>query len=148
MKARDASRQLQVGRRSAGVLATRHTGLEEKRAVGPYAFYFWTMVFCNCIFPLMWWSRKIRRNVAVSMVIAVLVNVGMWFERYNIIVSSLVEDFVPGSWGHYEPSLTEIGITIGLNNVRPRMAGWRLTWSRVVGLVSNMESRSTNRKMW
>ena len=42
-----------------------------------------------------------------------LVNVGMWFERYNIILSSLVEDFLPGSWGHYEPSLIEILITIG-----------------------------------
>jgi Ni/Fe-hydrogenase subunit HybB-like protein len=93
----------------------------QKRAVGNYAFYFWTMVFCNCVFPLAWWSKRIRRNVAVSMVIAVLVNVGMWFERYNIILSSLVEDFLPGSWGHYQPSLVEIGITIG-------SFGWFFFW--------------------
>jgi molybdopterin-containing oxidoreductase family membrane subunit len=93
----------------------------EKRAIGPYAFYFWVMVFCNCIFPMLWWSKRIRQNIAVSMVISILVNVGMWFERYNIIVSSLVEDFIPGSWGHYEPSLIEIGITFG-------SFGWFFFW--------------------
>lgn len=93
----------------------------EKRAVGPYAFYFWTMVFCNCIFPLLFWSKKIRRNGLACMIICVLINVGMWFERYNIIVSSLVEDFVPGSWGHYEPSLTEMAITVG-------SFGWFFFW--------------------
>src|SRR5262249_35139188 len=63
-----------------------------KRATGPYSFYFWTMVSCNCFFPLIWWSKRMRQNIAVSFVICVLINVGMWFERYNIIVSSLVED--------------------------------------------------------
>jgi len=85
----------------------------EKRATGPYSFYFWTMVFCNCIFPLAFWSKRVRTSIPICMVICVLVNVGMWFERYNIIVSSLAEDFLPGSWGHYEPGLWEIMITIG-----------------------------------
>ena len=84
-----------------------------KRATGPYSFYFWTMVFCNCIFPLAFWSRRIRNHIPTCMVICVLVNVGMWFERYNIIVSGLAEDFLPGSWGHYEPGLWEIVITLG-----------------------------------
>ena len=93
----------------------------ERRAVGPYAFYFWVMTACNCFFPLLWWSKRMRNNVGVSMVIAVLINVGMWFERYNIIVSSLVEDFLPGSWGHYEPSWIEIGMTVG-------SFGWFTFW--------------------
>ncbi|MDA9951738.1 polysulfide reductase NrfD [Oligoflexaceae bacterium] len=93
----------------------------EKRAVGPYAFYFWTMVFCNCIFPLLFWSKKVRRSLTTCMVICVLINIGMWFERYNIIVSSLVEDFVPGSWGHYEPSVVEMAITVG-------SFGWFFFW--------------------
>lgn len=83
----------------------------EKRAVGPYAFYFWTMVFCNCIFPLAFWSKKARNSIPLAWVICVLINVGMWFERYNIIMSSLVEDFLPSSWGHFEPGLWEIVIT-------------------------------------
>ena len=91
------------------------------RAYGNYSFYFWVMVFCNCIFPLLLWSKKIRYNIKISMIICVLINVGMWFERYNIIISSLVEDFVPGSWGHYQPSLTEFAITIG-------SFGWFFMW--------------------
>jgi molybdopterin-containing oxidoreductase family membrane subunit len=54
-----------------------------------------------------------RNNKIVSLIVCILVNVGMWFERYNIILSSLVEDFLPGSWGHAEPGLWEIGLTIG-----------------------------------
>ena len=91
------------------------------RAYGPYSFYFWVMVFCNCVFPLLFWSKRVRNCIPVSMVICVLINVGMWFERYNIIISSLVEDFVPGSWGHYQPSLTEIAITVG-------SFGWFFMW--------------------
>ena len=91
------------------------------RATGPYAFYFWVMVFCNCIFPLAFWSKRIRTNENICFVICTLVNVGMWFERYNIIVSSLAEDFLPGSWGHYEPSWTEMAITLG-------SFGWFFTW--------------------
>lgn len=85
----------------------------EKRAFGPYSFYFWTMVFCNCVFPLAFWSKAVRQSIPVAFVICVLINVGMWFERYNIIVSSLVEDFIPGSWGHYQPSWYELGLTVG-----------------------------------
>jgi len=91
------------------------------RAAGPYSFYFWVMTFCNCIFPLLFWSRKIRRHIPTAMVICVLINVGMWFERYNIIVTTLVEDFIPGSHGHYEPSLTEMAFTIA-------SFGWFFFW--------------------
>jgi len=87
--------------------------LFEKRAIGPYAFYFWTMVFCNCIFPLVFWSRRARRNVWICMIVSILINVGMWFERYNIIISSLIEDFLPSSWGHYEPNIWDFGYTLG-----------------------------------
>lgn len=96
-------------------------GLFVKRATGPYAFYFWTMVFCNCVFPMAFWSKKIRLHIPTTFVICVLINVGMWFERYNIIISSLVEDFLPGSWGHYQPSVTEMVITFG-------SFGWFFFW--------------------
>jgi Ni/Fe-hydrogenase subunit HybB-like protein len=92
-----------------------------KRAVGPYAFYFWVMVFCNCVFPLAFWAKRMRRHIPTALVICVLINVGMWFERYNIIVTTLVEDFLPSSWGHYEPSLVEMIITVG-------SFGWFFFW--------------------
>jgi molybdopterin-containing oxidoreductase family membrane subunit len=93
----------------------------EKRAIGPYAFYFWVMTSCNCFFPLIWWSQKARRNITLSFLVCVLINVGMWFERYNIVVSSLVEDFIPGSWGHYQPTWVEIALTAG-------SFGWFFFW--------------------
>jgi molybdopterin-containing oxidoreductase family membrane subunit len=93
----------------------------QKRAAGPYAFYFWVMTFCNCIFPLVFWAKRFRRHIPTAFVVCVLINVGMWFERYNIIVSSLVEDFLPGSWGHYEPGIGEILMTFG-------SFGWFFFW--------------------
>ena len=92
-----------------------------KRLHGEYAFYFWVMFFCNCIFPLLFWFKRFRKHVPISYIVCVFVNVGMWFERYNIIVSSLVEDFIPGSWGHYQPSWTEMIITLG-------SFGWFFFW--------------------
>jgi molybdopterin-containing oxidoreductase family membrane subunit len=119
--------------------------LFEKRATGPYSFYFWTMVFCNCIFPLFWWSKRLRNNVTVSFIIAVLVNVGMWFERYNIIVSSIIEDFLPGSWGHYQPAWIEIGITVG-------SFGWFFFWffifCKYFPIVSMSELKLIMPKPW
>ncbi|MBK7256690.1 MAG: polysulfide reductase NrfD [Ignavibacteriae bacterium] len=83
------------------------------RALGPYAWAYWTMISCNVIFPQLFWSKRIRRSIPAMFVIAVFVNVGMWFERFVIIVTSLSRDYLPSSWGHYTPSLVDIGIFIG-----------------------------------
>ena len=83
------------------------------RALGPYAWAYWTMISCNVIFPQLFWSKRIRRSIPAMFVIAVFVNVGMWFERFVIIVTSLSRDYLPSSWGHYTPSLVDLGISIG-----------------------------------
>jgi Ni/Fe-hydrogenase subunit HybB-like protein len=83
------------------------------RALGPYAWAYWTMISCNVIFPQLFWFKKLRRSVPVMFVIGVLVNVGMWFERFVIIVTSLHRDFLPSSWGMYTPTLYDVGILIG-----------------------------------
>ena len=74
------------------------------RAFGPYAWAYWTMVSCNVIFPQLFWFRKVRTNIGAMMVICVLVNVGMWFERFVIIATSLARDFLPSAWGYYVPT--------------------------------------------
>jgi len=74
------------------------------RAFGPYAWAYWTMVSCNVIFPQLYWFKGIRTSLWGMMIINVLVNVGMWFERFVIIVTSLHRDFVPSSWGYYIPT--------------------------------------------
>lgn len=83
------------------------------RAFGPYAWAYWIMVTCNVVFPQLFWIKKIRRTIPVMFVIAVLVNVGMWFERFVITVTSLSRDFLPSSWAYYTPTLTDFAILIG-----------------------------------
>lgn len=83
------------------------------RAFGPYAWAYWIMVSCNVIFPQFFWIKKFRRSIPVMMVIVILVNVGMWFERFVITVTSLHRDFLPSSWAYYTPTLYDFGILIG-----------------------------------
>jgi Ni/Fe-hydrogenase subunit HybB-like protein len=83
------------------------------RAFGPYAWAYWIMVSCNVLIPQLFWIRKIRRSVPVMFIIVILVNVGMWFERFVIIASSLHRDFLPSSWGYFKPTLVDLGILLG-----------------------------------
>lgn len=83
------------------------------RAFGPYAWAYWIMVSCNVIFPQLFWFRKIRRSIPLMMVIVILVNVGMWFERFVITVTSLSRDFLPSSWAYYKPTIFDLGILLG-----------------------------------
>ncbi len=87
------------------------------RMTGPYAFFYWLLIACNIVIPQCLWSRKVRNNVAILFVISLVVNVGMWLERFVIVVISLHRDFLPSSWGMYYPTrwdwATFVG-TIGL----------------------------------
>lgn len=83
------------------------------RAFGPYAWAYWIMVSCNVIFPQLFWVKKFRRSIPVMMVVVILVNVGMWFERFVITVTSLHRDYLPSSWAYYTPTLYDFGILIG-----------------------------------
>lgn len=83
------------------------------RAFGPYAWAYWIMVSCNVIFPQFFWVKKLRRSVPFMLIVAIFVNVGMWFERFVITVTSLHRDFLPSSWAYYVPTIFDIGILIG-----------------------------------
>ncbi|MFT4709662.1 MAG: Ni/Fe-hydrogenase subunit HybB-like protein [Bacteroidia bacterium] len=76
----------------------------ENRAFGNYWWAYWTMVSCNVIFPQLFWIKKIRRSVPAMLAVCILVNVGMWFERFVITVTSLSRDFLPGSWNYFKPT--------------------------------------------
>ncbi len=78
------------------------------RAFGQYAWAYWIMVSCNVISPQLFWFKKIRSNPALVWIICMFVNVGMWFERFVITVTSLANDFLPSSWGYYSPTTTDI----------------------------------------
>jgi len=82
------------------------------RAAGHYAPFFWLMVFCNCVVTLPLFAKRFRTNLVFLFIISIFINIGMWLERFIIIVTSLAKDFDPYSWGTYVPSFVEIGITI------------------------------------
>ncbi len=83
------------------------------RALGPMFWAYWTMVSCNVLIPQLLWFRKIRTSVAAVFVISILINVGMWFERFVIIVTSLSRDFLPSNWFHYAPTRIEVATLMG-----------------------------------
>ena len=84
-----------------------------KRAFGPYWISTWTMILCNGVFPQLLWFKRLRVNVPFLFVLSVLINIGMWFERYVIIVSSLSNDYEPWAWGQMNPTWADWGILAG-----------------------------------
>jgi len=78
------------------------------RALGPYAWAYWIMVSCNVLAPQLFWFKAFRRRVYLMLAVCVLVNVGMWFERFVITVTSLSADFLPSSWGYYKPTIVDV----------------------------------------
>jgi molybdopterin-containing oxidoreductase family membrane subunit len=83
------------------------------RATGPYWWAYWTMISCNVLSPQVFWFKKLRTSIPVMFVVSILINIGMWFERFVIIVTSLHRDFIPGSWGMYRPTLVDIFTYLG-----------------------------------
>jgi molybdopterin-containing oxidoreductase family membrane subunit len=83
------------------------------RATGPYWWAWVCMTTCNCVVPQLFWFRKIRRSPLFIWILTIFVNIGMWFERFVIIVVSLHRDFLPSSWAMYKPTWVEIGIYLG-----------------------------------
>ena len=84
------------------------------RTMGPMLGAYWTMVACNVLVPQLLWFQKVRRTLPVLFVISLLINVGMWFERFVIIVTSLHRDFIPANWSTYRPTLIEVATMAGM----------------------------------
>ncbi len=87
------------------------------RAFGPYAWAYWTMVSCNVLSPQVFWFKKLRRNIPLMFVVSILINIGMWFERFVIIVTSLHRDFLPSAWGMFSPTVMDVTTYLGTMGV-------------------------------
>lgn len=87
--------------------------LFRNRITGDYTTQFWGMIICNALIPQLFWFRKIRRNWIGLLVVSLIINLGMWLERYNIVVTSLSKDFLPSNWASYTPTVIDIGVFIG-----------------------------------
>jgi len=112
------------------------------RAFGPYAAFFWIMIVFNSILPLTLLSSTLRENLACTYAVAIGVLIGMWIERFVIIVTSLSHDYDPYAWGSYAPTLFELGITLGSFGMFFLMiAGF----SKVLPVVALSEMKGLNR---
>ncbi|MFH1686234.1 MAG: NrfD/PsrC family molybdoenzyme membrane anchor subunit [bacterium] len=83
------------------------------RAFGNYAWGYWIMISCNVLTPQLFWFKKLRRSIGVMFVASILINVGMWFERFVIVVTSLARDFLPSSWDYFSPTIWDIATFVG-----------------------------------
>ena len=80
---------------------------------GPYAWAYWIMMTCNVISPQLFWFKKIRTSIAISWILSIVVNIGMWFERFVIIVTSLHRDYLTSSWVMFYPTWVDVAVFIG-----------------------------------
>ncbi|HEY9232720.1 MAG TPA: NrfD/PsrC family molybdoenzyme membrane anchor subunit [Blastocatellia bacterium] len=85
----------------------------KNRAFGPYGYMYWLLILCNILLPQMLWSKKVRLNIPLLFVLSIVINIGMWLERYVIIVTSLYRDFLPSSWGAYSATKYDFTMFFG-----------------------------------
>ena len=83
------------------------------RITGDYTFQFWAMFICNALVPQLMWFKKIRKNITMLFIISLLINLGMWYERFNIVITSLSKDYLPSAWADYSPTFVEIAVFLG-----------------------------------
>ena len=83
------------------------------RAFGPYWWAAWSMYTCNVFIPQLFWFKKMRTNLWVMFVISITTNIGMWFERFVIIATSLTRDYLPSSWGYFKPTWVDMCTFLG-----------------------------------
>ena len=85
----------------------------KNRMFGPYGIYYWLLIFCNGVTPQFLWSKKVRQNITLVFIISIIVSIGMWLERFVIVVTSLHRDYLPSSWGMYSPTVWDWSMFVG-----------------------------------
>ncbi|MEL7122382.1 MAG: NrfD/PsrC family molybdoenzyme membrane anchor subunit [Bacteroidota bacterium] len=109
------------------------------RVLGPYWWSYVGMMSCNVLSPQIFWWKKIRRNIFITFLMSIFVNIGMWFERFVIIASTLARDYLPSSWSYYTPTWVEIGLFIGTLGLFSTLY---LIFTRVAPVVAVAEIKS------
>ena len=113
--------------------------LKNRQYYGPYAWSYWLLLLCNFIVPQLMWSKRLRNNVAVVFVVCMFINVGMWLERFVIIVTSLHRDFLPSSWEMYYPTVWDFLTLFGTIGIFVTLI---FIFVRILPLISIFEMRT------
>src|SRR5690348_12801062 len=85
----------------------------KNRGAGPYFLAYWALILCNVITPQLLWFRQIRRSIIPLFIVSIIVNIGMWLERFVIVITSLHRDFLPSSWDMYYPTIWDWATFVG-----------------------------------
>ncbi len=109
------------------------------RATGPMWWAYFGMMFCNVVSPQVFWIKSLRRNVAFTFFMSIIINIGMWFERFVIISSTLQRDYLPSSWSDYHPTWVEMGMFIGTMGIFMTLY---LIFTRIAPVVAIAEVKS------
>ena len=109
------------------------------RITGDYNIQFLGMIICNAIIPQLFWFKKIRRNWVSLLLISLIINLGMWFERFNIVITSLSKDYLPSNWVSYSPTFIDIGVYVGTLGL---FAAGILLFVRYIPLMAISEIKS------
>jgi len=112
------------------------------RITGDYTVQFWGMIICNAIIPQLFWFRKVRRSWIGLLIVSLFINLGMWFERFNIVITSLTKDFLPSNWVAYKPTIIDIGVYVGTIGI---FACGVLLFIRYIPMMAISELKSVNR---
>jgi molybdopterin-containing oxidoreductase family membrane subunit len=115
----------------------------KNRVTGEYTMAFWIMISCNAIIPQLFWVKKIRTNITIVFIISIFINIGMWFERYVIVVTSLSKDFLPSSWASYTATTVEVAIFLGTLGI---FAFGVLLFFRFVPMIAISEVKGINKE--
>jgi Ni/Fe-hydrogenase subunit HybB-like protein len=121
------------------------------RATGPYWWAYWTMMTCNVISPQLFWIKKIRTSLWATFILSIVVNIGMWFERFVIIVTSLHRDYLPSSWTMFWPTLYDVGdylFSIGFFFTAFFLFAKFFPVINMAEMKSILKSETSNKKAW
>ncbi len=117
----------------------------KNRAFGPYWWAYWTMISCNVISPQLFWIKKFRTTPWIIVVISIFVNIGMWFERFVIVVTSLSRDYLPSAWAYFHPTWVDWSMLIGSFGLFFTLF---LLFCRLMPVINMSETKSTLAKQY
>jgi molybdopterin-containing oxidoreductase family membrane subunit len=115
------------------------------RAFGPYWWAYWTMVTCNVISPQLFWFKKIRTTPWMIVSVCIFVNIGMWFERFVIVVTSLSRDYLPSAWAYFSPTWVDWSMLIGSFGLFFTLF---LLFCRLMPVINMAETKATLAKQY
>jgi Ni/Fe-hydrogenase subunit HybB-like protein len=115
------------------------------RAFGPYGIWYWGLLFCNVVVTQFLWFKRVRRSTWLLLIVSILINIGMWLERFIIVVGSLARDFVPAAWGDYAPTIFDWSFLLGTLGL---FSSLMFLFVRVLPVIPAFEMRRLLRELW